>query len=1295
MMERMDDNSGGEGAELPGTKVAAGAPKANNGTATLSEGELACALHAPCFVVGIGASAGGQEPLEHIFTVIPADCDVSFVVVMHIPPDGPAFIADLITRYTSMKVLTAEDGMPVRPNTVHVIPPGVMLTVKEGKLRLDQSEAPGSTHHPIDRFFTSLAADCGARAIAVVLSGFGLDGSEGVKRVKEAGGTVIVQEPGTAINPPMPRNAIATGAADMILTMEEIPDRIAEIALGHCSLLPRACLTTTLDEELQAIFAQVKARTGHDFSSYKRNTVLRRIERRMTVNEAGGLRKYLAILEANPLEAQALCQEILIGVTSFFRDPESFELLRSEIIPRLFANRDPDEPVRIWHACCSTGEEAYSVAMLIHEHMEQEGLHARVQIFATDIDEGAVAQARAGLYSGDIGPEVGEERLKTFFTRIDGRWQVVKRLREMIVFAQHSIIKDAPFSRFDFLVCRNFLIYLDPDMQKRLISLFHMVLKPGGILFLGGSETVGRNSELFATVDKKWKIYKRLESGRREETFFPFSSPVRKLVRTAPAKRSAEAGEPTPGAVAERLLVERYSPPCVIVNEKYEVLHISTRTKRYMEVPVGEPTLDILRMAREELRPALRAAIYKAFTEQKPVAFRGVKMAAEAGQAAVNVLVEPLAADPAYGKLVMVILEPVPSPALPPASSGNGALPGDESSKDMLIRQLEEQLRITHEQLQSTSEQLETSNESFLSANEELMSINEEFQSTNEELQSTNEELETSKEELQALNEELVTVNAELQGKVEELNQSNSDMENLFASSEIAAIFLDRGLIIKRFSPAMAAIFNLIPPDIGRPFRHLAGTIDWPDLPGDAQSVLEKLVPVEREVNALEDGHNFIMRVLPYRTTDGRIDGVVVTLVDITELKKAEESIRSVALFPEENPSPILRVVRDGTLLYANRAAGPLLENWRADYGKDVPDQLFHCMESSFKSGVPGECEVSTSGRTISFVVLPLLERGYVNLYGRDITSRKLAEEALRHAKEEWERTFASVPDLITILDNEHRVLRVNDAMARRLGLKPEECVGLHCYEAVHGTSGPPEFCPHLRTIEDGREHANELHVERFGGDFLVTTTPLLGEKGERLGSVHIAHDITERKRMEDALRVSEERLRLLIDGVMDYAIFMLDVDGRVTSWNEGARRVKGWDAQEILGRHFSLFYTEEAVAAGHPVRELEIAASEGRYKEEGWRLRKDGSSFMAEVIITAIRDDSGKLRGFSKITHDITERKRAEEEILRHVDELERFNRATVGREIRMVELKKEVNELLDRAGEDLRYPLDFVDEP
>jgi two-component system CheB/CheR fusion protein len=1120
------DNPGIPGAEVTETA-------GTNGSVLCEEKKFA-SVEKPCFVVGIGASAGGQIPLEHIFTFFPADCNLSFVVVMHLPPDGPALLADLLRRYTSMDVLTAEDGTLLLPNTVHVVSPGTFLAISSGRLRVEgRIGRSAGANHPIDHFFTSLAEDYGERAIAVVLSGFGTDGTEGVKRIKERRGTVIVQEPGSAVNPSMPANAIASGAADLILTMENIPLKIAEIARGYCSLTQQSCLSTTLDEDLDAIFAALKSGSGHDFSSYKRSTVMRRIERRMTLNESGGLSKYLAFLEQSPQEAQALAQEILIGVTRFFRDPDAFEVIQREIIPRLFADRYPDDPVRIWHACCATGEEAYSLAMLVREYLVRERMNNRVQIFATDIDEAAIAQARSGFYADDLRPDVNDERINTFFTRSQGRWQVVKELRELILFATHSVIKDPPFSRLDLLVCRNFLIYLSPDMQKRLMSLFHLVLKPGGFLFLGASETAGPNSELFTPVNMKWKIYQRLDSGRREDILFPFTAPIRKPVRAASNRRPVEAQDPTPAVAADRLLIERYSPPCVVVNEKYEVLHISSRTGRYLEIPMGAPTMDILKMSREELRPALRAAIYKSFEENKQVIFRGVKLADETAEDAVNVIVEPLSLHPTYGKLALVVLQPVSSPTVFHESSGEISLPEDEFSRKTLIRQLEEQLRITNEQLLFTIEQLETSNEGFIAANEELMSINEEFQSTNEELQSTNEELEASKEELHALNEELVTVNAELQGKVEELNLANDDMENLLASSEIAVIFLDRLLTIKRFSPAMAAILNLIPADIGRQFRHLAGTIEWTSLRRDAQEVLERNVPVEREVASLDDGRCFSMRVLPYRTIENKVDGIVVTLVDITDLRRAEDEIRNAALFPEENPSPVLRVARDGRLLYANRAAAPLLLQWRRSPEGKLPDHVQQDVTAVLDTGRNHELEIRCGDRDLSLILVPITNRGYVNFYGRDITVRKQMDEALRRAKGEWERTFDSVPDLIAILDEQHRIVRVNHAMAKRLGASPAECVGQSCHVSVHGLESPPDFCPHTRTMQDGMEHLAEIHESHLGGNFLVSTTPLTDEQGNKIGSVHVARDITERIQAEQALRESEGRVRSKLDSIL------------------------------------------------------------------------------------------------------------------------------------------------------------------
>ena len=1021
-----------------------------------------------------------------------------------------------------------------------------------------------------------------------------------------------------------------------------------------CSCTPGACQPTSLDEDLRAIFNVVQDTTGHDFSSYKTNTVLRRIERRMTANEVGGIGTYIALLRENPQEAHALCRDILIGVTGFFRDPEAFETLASKIIPRLCADRGPDDPVRIWHACCASGEEVYSMAILIREYLDRHRLHTPVQLFATDIDELAVAQARAGIYEEASVAGLGEERLRTLFTRKEGRWQVAKSLREMVVFAHHSLIKDPPFSRLDLLVCRNFLIYLNPDLQKRVISLFYQVVKPGGFLFLGSAESVGPHSDQFAIFDKKWKIFQRREGEPGSRISFPLTASVRMPTTNRPERSAGQEG-PSPGAVAERLLMERYAPPCVVVNERYEVVHVSTRSARFLEVPVGEPTRDILKMAREELRPALRAAIYKGFAENRQVSFRGVKVADGAGELLVNLLVEPLKVLPACEKLLMVVLEPAASPRQLPAA------PGDETSRETLIRQMEEQLRITHDQLQATTEQLETSNEGFLSANEELISINEEFQSANEELQSTNEELETSKEELHALNEELVTLNAELQGKVEDLNLATSNMENLLSSSEIATIYLDERLNLTGFTPAAALLFNLIAADRGRPFRHFAGKIDWPTLTHDAQTVLSGEPYAEREVTTLDDDRCFLKRIFPYRAPEGRIDGIVVTLIDITERKKAEE--------------------------------------------------------------------------------------------------------ALLRAKEEWERTFDSVPDLIALLDGEHRIIRTNKAMAGRLGVTPEQCPGLVCYRQVHGAEGPPETCPHSMTLADGREHTAEVYEERLGGHFLVTTTPLRDERGTMTGTVHVARDITGRKKSEAALQESEEMYRSLFGNMLngfaycrmlfeggapsdfvylkvneaferqtglrdvegrrvsevipgiretdrslfeiygrvaltqkpenveiyvaalrewfaisvyspapehfvtvfdviterkrseeeharlaaivessDDAIIGQELDGTITAWNRGAERLFGYRAGELVGRPVTLLVPPELQAEEISIQQR-LADGERIDHYETVRLARDGRRIEVSISVSPIRDGEGRISGLSKIARDITERKHAEME--------------------------------------------------
>jgi len=822
-------------------------------------------------IVGLGASAGGLEALEHFFKNMPDDSGLAFVIVQHLDPDHSSILVDLIKHHTNMQVFQIKDGMRIAPNCVYVIPPNKDLALLHGMLHLIDLSLPHGFRLPIDHFFRSLAEDQRHKAIGIVLSGTGTDGSLGVKAIKAAGGMTMAQEGSTAKYDGMPRSAIVTGCIDYVLPAKKMPAELVRY-VRHPYVSKVAETEAVGETHLEKIFILLRSRTGHDFTYYKRNTIDRRIERRMAVHQIKKVEDYLRYLQQNKHEIEALFKELLIGVTNFFRDPESFEVLKQKVIPRILQPKSAETPIRVWVTGCSTGEEAYSVAMVLIEAMNDLSKNFKIHIFATDIDEQALAFARIGAYPESIVADVSADRLRHFFSKEGHTYQIRKQLREMIIFAKQDVLKDPPFSKLDLILCRNLLIYLGLPLQKKLLPLFHYTLDPGGFLMLGPSETIGEFADLFSLVDKKWKIFQR-KSALRASVEFP---PVPLIKGERRKKESAKSlGHTNVVQLSEKLLLEGYTPSCVIINEKDDIIHFHGHTSRFLEPPTGEATLNILKMAREDIRIELRSAIHKAFKRHTTVAHPNVVIKEGGREFSVNLIVKPFQQESMQG-LMMVIFEDVNQLSQhKPAKKSKTT-----STSDQRLYDLEFELDSTKESLQRAIEELETSNE-------ELKSTNEELQSTNEELQSSNEELETSREELQSINEELMTVNAELQTKLDELSQANNDMVNLLNSTNTGTIFLDNQLRIKRFTPAVAKVINLISSDIGRPINHLTPDLVYPHLVDDINQVLKTLVFKEQELHT-RDGDWFSMRIFPYRTMENVIDGVVVTFVDISGFKKQQ-----------------------------------------------------------------------------------------------------------------------------------------------------------------------------------------------------------------------------------------------------------------------------------------------------------------------------------------------------------------------------------------------------------------------
>jgi len=831
-------------------------------------------------LVGLGASAGGLAALEQFFRSVQPGLGLAYVVVQHLDPEHASVLCELLQRVSPLPVVEVTDGMKVRADAVHVIPPNREMEVFAGTLLLTVPSAPRGHRMAVDGFFRSLADERGQGAIGVVLSGTGSDGARGLQAIHEAGGTCLVQEPTSARFDGMPTAALAAVPSSLVAPAERLPALLA----GALRALPGQARpqlgARASDAPLRRVLAVVRSATGRDFSQYKRASVARRVQRRLAATGVGDVEAYARHLREHPAEVKALFQELLLNVTSFFRDPEAFARLQSEVLAKLASGRAAGEPIRIWVAGCATGEEVYSIAILLREVMDLGQRERKVQIYGTDLDADTIAHARGGAYSEGAVAGVSQERLQRFFVREEAGYRVKKEIREQVVFAVQDLIKDPPFTRLDLISCRNVFIYLEPELQERILSLFHYALRPGGALFLSPAEGTGERSGLFAPIDRRWRLFRAQQVPTAARAVLNSPAPWQRSLSRNDEVRKAVATDFD--EISRRLLLQHHAPPSVLTDRAGTILYVYGDTGPYLRPAPGQPTLRVAEMAREGLQLDIRAALQRAGRTGRTVHRRGIRFTRSGATHTVDLTVRPVtSAQGPKGLLLLSFLEPV---VTAPAPAGRGR--GKPSAKDSLrLQEVGRELAYTRESLQATIEEQQASHE-------ELQSTNEELQSTNEEFQASNEELETAKEELQSVNEELTTVNAELQGKVEQLSGMQDDMKNLLDAISVGTVFLDERLRVKRFTRDADRIYRLVPTDVGRPLADIKSSLVDHDLLAEAQQVLDTLVPVERDVRCA-DGAWYLARLLPYRTADNAIRGVVLTFTDVRKRMEAEAAARA------------------------------------------------------------------------------------------------------------------------------------------------------------------------------------------------------------------------------------------------------------------------------------------------------------------------------------------------------------------------------------------------------------------
>lgn len=1087
-----------------------------------------------CPIVGIGASAGGLNALKALFQNLPTESGAAFVVIQHLDPEHESLTAEILRRSTSMPTVQVTQGMLLEANHVYVIPPNAYLRVNEGVFDLKEPVLDHGLRMPIDYFFRSLANHEEGRVIAIVVSGTGHDGSGGLSSVKGNCGLVMAQEPSTAQYDGMPCSAINTGLVDIVCPVEDMASHLTNFLENKYIAGVADSASETIDDiaTLNSILALILMRTGHDFRTYKPGTLGRRIGRRMGLQNIDNYKDYLLYLREHEDEVSKLRQDLLISVTAFFRDPEAFEALDDKVITPIIENKEEDQPIRVWVPGCATGEEAYSIAMLLIERLETLNKHCRIQVFASDIDEFAIAVGRAGLYSQSIVDGLSKERLSRFFTLEDKGYRVNKSLRDCITFANQNLISDPPFSNLDLISCRNLMIYLSTAEQRKLLALFHFALCDDGYLFLGHSETATHPDGLFEPLAKKWRVYHRVTVNQKNRLDFPLSTGVTRSVAQNLVTSNHQSEQTRLADLVQHQLIQEYAPAAVLINQKHQILYFSGPTNRYLEQPIGAPTQDLLSLAKHELRAGLRTTLKRVAKERKLIILDDCPMVVDGSRISVRVVVKPLLLPRNSGPLYLITFEDQSELLSKPAPKRVDAL----GSTDALVKQLEDELHISREDLQSHVEEFESANEELQAANEEVMSVNEE-------LQSSNEELETSKEELQAMNEELTTVNNQLTTKMDELAKANDDLENLLNSTDIATIFVDAELNIGRFTPATKDLLNLISSDIGRPLIDIRPKFTDENLMHDVDQVLAKLMPIEAELMT-ENGRCFLRRILPYRTGDNRITGVVITFIDISERNASEEKARLLAAVIRDSNDAVMVSDLNGRITHWNRGA-QLMYGWSEQEALKktvfdlVPENDVGPIKATLQKIKEGEViesletqRIKKDGRVIDVwaTVTPLTddknEISAIAITERDITETKLNEKELRQSEANFRSLIESAPDALILVNSAGEIEITNMRAESLFGYAKDELTGMTVEQLM-----PERF--REKHIGNRKGFFSDAKVRELGSDMElfalnkdgkeipieVGLSPIKAANG--LVVCAAIRDITERKQSEEELRVA------------------------------------------------------------------------------------------------------------------------------------------------------------------------------